>query len=316
MLWLDVRQLKSLRRFPVPPEVLKGGRQRLLIVMSESPMTQHATRGFFEACRVAKLYAAAWRPVMAAMIVIVTVTGGGTFAAAHDALPGEKLYVVKIFGEEFRERMTLTSEQRFVVQAAHASRRLAETERLLSMQGIDGDARAARVREAMDRYEGHVFVMNEIAVRLEPDPEKPKKGKKAYMAAESMFDRHVKLMESATHAESVVVGAMLDPLDAAFSLEADMHASIPADDGGEDGEDARHRRERAERVSESLKRMRAGLESRKGPDAPGEEESRRDEDRRADGRDIEDGREEKEWVETESSFDFKVENPLEIRFGM
>jgi|GEM_PF-3502373 len=307
MLWLDVRQLKNLRRFPVPPEVLAAGRVKLIAVIEAAPMVRRQTAWFASA---------AWRPVMAAMIVIVTVTGGGTFAAAHDALPGDKLYVVKILGEEFRERVALTSEQRFVVQAAHASRRLAETERLLSIQGLAGDVRAARVRKAMDRYEDHVFLMNEIAVKLEPDPEKPRKGKKAYMAAESMFDRHVRLMESATHAEPVVVGAMLDPLDAAFSLEADMHASIPVDDGEDDGEDARRWRERAERVSESLKRMRADLESRKGPEGSREEDVRSGEDRREDGRDGEDGLGGNDWVETESSFDFKAENPLEIRFGM
>src|SRR5687768_13843829 len=123
MRWLDVRQLKNLRRFPVPPEVLAAGRIRLIAVIEASPMIQRSS-GWFTS--------AAWRPVMAAMVVIVVASGGGTFAAAHDALPGERLYVVKLAGEEFRERMTLTSEQRFVVQAAHASRRIEETEQLIA----------------------------------------------------------------------------------------------------------------------------------------------------------------------------------------
>jgi len=307
MRWITVRQLKNLRRFPVPPEILAAGRVKLIAVIEAAPMIHRQTAWFASA---------AWRPVMAAMIVIVAVTGGGTFVAAHDALPGEKLYVVKLAGEEFHERMTITSEQRFVVQAAHASRRLEETERLLAMQGLGGADRAARVRKAMARFEGHVFVMNEIAVKFEADPEKPKRGKKALKAADVMLDRHVHLMESATRAEPVVAAVMLDPMDAPFSLEADLFSAIPTDDGGADDEAGRHRLERAEKRL----RMRADLEDRKREAEDERTEEARDvELLREDSDDGERGGredlEEETWIETGSSFDFKAENPLEKRFG-
>ena len=308
MRWICIRQLKNLRRFPVPPEILAAGRVKLIAVIEAAPMIHRQSAWFASA---------AWRPVMAAMIVIVTVTGGGTFVAAHDALPGEKLYVVKLAGEEFRERMTITSEQRFVVQAAHASRRLEETEQLLTMQGLGGADRAARVRKAMARFEGHVFAMNEIAVTFEADPEKPKRGKKALKAADVMLDRHVHLMESATRAEPVVAAVMLDPMDAPFTLEADLFSAIPTDDGGTDDDAGRHRRERAEKRL----RMRADLEDRKREAEDGRaEESREDgfrtEDSDDGGRGDAGDRGEEAWIETGSSYDFKAENPLEIRFGM
>jgi hypothetical protein len=292
MRWICVRQLKNLRRFPVPPEILAAGRVRLVAVIEAAPMIHRKSAWFASA---------AWRPVMAAMIVIVTVTGGGTFVAAHDALPGERLYVVKLAGEEFRERMTLTSEQRFVVQAAHASRRLEETEQLLTMQGLGDDVRAARVRKAMNRYEGHLFVMNEIAVRLETDPQKPQRGKKALKAAEGMLDRHVQLMESATRAEPVVASLVLEPTDAAFSLEADMFSAIPADDGGTDGDAERHRRERAEKFSDSLARMRADLEDRaRGADDPEDREDLKEEDPRGRSGGDDEERGGDQWVDTGS----------------
>lgn len=296
----DIRQLKNLRRYPVPPEVLASGRVKLVAVIEASPMTALRPSAWF--------MAAAWRPVMAAMIVVVVATGGGTFAAAHDALPGEALYAVKLAGEGFRERVALTSEQRFVVQAAHASRRLEETERLLDVQGLDGDDRAARVRDAMDRYEGHVFAMNEIAVKLEADPEKPRKGRKALRAAEGMFDRHVHLIESATRAEPLVATIMIDPIDATFSLEDDMFSAIPADDGGEEHGRNRQRREREAKIGDSLKRMRAEFESRR------EEEDREDEPSDDGGRRSEDS--EERGDDTDSTFDFRLEKPLEIRLGM
>lgn len=268
MRWIDFRQLKGLRRFPVPPEVLAAGRVKLIAVIEASPMAVRPSAWFASA---------AWRPVMAAMIVIVVVAGGGgTVMAAHGALPGEKLYAVKLVAESIGERMTLTSERRFVVQAGHASRRLEEAERLLEIQDIDGDDRAARVRAAMDRYEGHVFAMNEIAVKMEPDPRKPEKGDRAFRAAEGMIDRHVRLIESATGVHPSVASAMIDPIEAAFSLEADVFEAIPADDGGEDDGRERRRGERETRVGDSLKRLRAVMEERRDDGHDGDDERRRD----------------------------------------
>ncbi|HTK59849.1 MAG TPA: hypothetical protein VL283_01455 [Candidatus Baltobacteraceae bacterium] len=297
MRWIDVRQLKNLRRFPVPPEVLAAGRVKLIAVIDASPMAIRRSAWFMSA---------AWRPVMAAMVVIVVATtGGGTFALAHDALPGERLYVVKLAGEELHERMTLTPERRFVVQAAHASRRLEETERLLELQGLGGADRAARVRRAMDRYEGHVFTMDEIAVKMEADPEKPSKGRKARAAAEGVFDLHARLIESATRAEPAMASLMLDPTDATFTLEDDVYSSIPADDGGTDEGSERHRRERTERINESLKRMRADLEGRRTEGS-------------ADGNSGGDGaQEDGDGLDASQGTDFRYgtggQNPLEIK---
>jgi len=246
---------------------------------------------------------------MASMIVIVTVTGGGTFVAAHDALPGDRLYVVKLAGEEFHERMTLTSEQRFVVQAAHATRRLKETERLLELQGLAGEKRAMLVGKALHRYEDNLFVMNEIAVKFEPDPKKPKKGKRALKAIEGMFDQHAHLMESATRAEPVLASLMLEPSDATLSLEADLTSSIPTDDGGTHEDEGNHQPSWVERTRESQRRIREELEaSRRDEDAePAKDDDRQDEDGDDRG---------KRKIDVDSRLDFRLEKPLEIKVGM
>lgn len=301
MRWLDVRQLKNLRRFPVPPEILAAGRVKLIAVIEASPMRRRSSAWFMSA---------AWRPVMAAMVVVVVVTGGGTFAAAHGSLPGDRFYVVKLAAEELSERMAIAPERRFVVQAAHAERRLKETERLLERIGLVPEERVTRVREAMDLYEGHLFAMNEIVVKLEVDPEKPEKGKKAVAAAEGMLDRHVRLIESATHVEPFVASLMLRPIDDTFTLEADMFAAIPADDGGKDEGRERRGRERAERIDESLKRFRAGLEERRERERSDDGDDRRSDDGSDD--DEGEGRREDEGDRPET----RIEIPLEIRLGM
>jgi len=300
MRWIDVRQLKNLRRFPVPPEVLAAGRVKLIAVIEAAPMIHRSSAWFASAV---------WRPVMASMIVIVTVTGGGTFVAAHDALPGDRLYVVKLAGEEFHERMTLTSEQRFVVQAAHATRRLKETERLLELQGLAGEKRAMLVGKALHRYEDNLFVMNEIAVKFEPDPKKPKKGKRALKAIEGMFDQHAHLMESATRAEPVLASLMLEPSDATLSLEADLTSSIPTDDGGTHEDEGNHQPSWVERTRESQRRIREELEaSRRDEDAePAKDDDRQDEDGDDRG---------KRKIDVDSRLDFRLEKPLEIKVGM
>ncbi len=312
MRWLDIRQLKNLRRFPVPPEILAAGRVKLIAVIEASPMSRRPSAWFLSA---------AWRPVMAAMVVVVVVaTGGGTVAAAHGSLPGDRFYVVKLAAEGLSERMAFAPERRFVVQAAHAERRLEETERLLERSGLVAEERVTRVREAMDLYESHLFAMNEIVVKLEVDPEKPEKGKKAVAAAEGMLDRHVRLIESATQAEPFVASLMLRPIDDTFMLEADMFAAIPADDGGKDEGRERRGRERAERIDESLKRFRAGLEKRRSRERSddgkderrSEAEGTRDREASDDGSEADRDDDRRDGDGPES----RREIPLEIRLGM
>ncbi|MEK7545975.1 MAG: DUF5667 domain-containing protein [Patescibacteria group bacterium] len=271
MRWNAVRQLKSLRGFPVPPGALVSGRLRLVARIEAAPMLRRPSAWFM---------AAAWRPAVVSMIVAVVATGGGTVVAAHDALPGEALYALKLAAENVRERVAVTSKDRFAVQAAHASSRLAETEELLERQELGEEDRAARVRAAMDRYEGHVFVLNEIAAKMEDVEDVREKARKT---AEGMVDRHMRLVESATRAEASVASIMLDPIVAALSLEDDLAEQDSTDDVG-DGDDDREgglrRRERAEKIGEGLKRMRVGLEDRRKRDDPssGRENLRQDDD--------------------------------------
>lgn len=308
MRWLDIRQLKALRRFPVPPEVLVAGRVRIVALVETSPMRAPARFASF-----------AWRPVMAALLVVVVVTGGGTAFAASGALPGERLYVVKIAAEGVSESLAFTPERRFVVQAAHASRRLEETEALIARREEDGLDVAARVREAMGRYEDHVFVMNEIVVRFAPDAEKPRRDDKALAAAERMLERHARLIESATGVGPAIASVVIDPIDATLSLEDDVYSVIPADDG-EDEERDRGRRAREERVGESLKRLRAELRDRdaREPDRRDDDGRRREsEDVRGDGRPDEgEDRDAEDRSDAGARLDFRLETPLEIKVGM
>lgn len=205
--------------------------------------------------------AAAWRPAMVAVAVVVLATSGGTFVAAHEALPGDRLYAVKLLGEGVRERLMVTAEQRFVVQAAHAARRLDETERLLERHGL-GDGLDARIRTTMNRYEGHLFDMNVIAARMQADPDKPRRGVRALRATDAVLERQARLLDSVSDAEPSVAAYFLEPADAAVSLEADVHAALPGL-AGPDG--SARREERAGKMGESLLRLRTELGGRFQP---------------------------------------------------
>lgn len=242
----EIRQLKRLRRYPVPPEALARVRVRVVAATQAAPMPR---RGWFAV--------GAWKPAMAAAAVVMMATGGVTFAAANDALPGERLYVVKVVGEALHERAVFGAERRFVVQAAHAARRLEEAERLLEREGLVPMERAELMRSAMERYENHVFAMNEIAVKLRVTAEEPKRGDRAIEAAEKMMERQARLLESATGVEPAIASVMIDPVGAAVTMEDDLWDAIPADDGGR-AEAFERRKERNRKFERVLLRLQDG----------------------------------------------------------
>lgn len=261
MRWITLRQLKALRKLPVPPEALEAGRHRLLIVMADAPMAAawSRTRAFI------------WKPAavaMPVMAVFVAVFGGGAVYASQGALPGDALYTVKLASEGVREHLTLSTERKFAVQAEHAAERLEETRHLLEHGGLDAQERETRVRKAISGYEDRLTSMNEIAAMLATDPPKRGRGLKAMRAAERVLDRHAELVASATVTDPEVAEAVLEPIDDSIKLEDDVFTFTrkQRQDDGEKEDDADterrwevHRKERSDRLSGHLKRLRDEL---------------------------------------------------------
>lgn len=261
MRWITIRQLKGLRRLPVPPEALQAGRRRLMIVMAEAPMAsgRHLFRAYI------------WKPALAAFVIVIFVaaSGGGAVYAAQTSLPGDSLYAVKMVSESFQEHLTLSAERRFAVQAEHASRRLDETRQLLEKSGLDAKEREVRVRKAITGYEDRLSAMNDLAATLAAAPPKPGKSLKTIEAAERVLDRHAELVASATASAPDVVETVLEPIDDSIRMEADVFTfthrfrtddatNTEESDGGRIKLDA-HRKERGDALSGHLKMMRAGL---------------------------------------------------------
>lgn len=260
-----LRQLKSLRRAPVPPEALEAGRRRLVIVMAESPMLRRGGARF----------AFIWKPAFAALVVVVFVatSGGSIVYASQGSVPGDALYGVKIASESVRAGLALSPERRFAVQAAQAERRLEETRVLIERDDIDDEEREERVNLAIDAYERRLTVMNRIAEQLaEKKSMKPKRAREAVMAAERVLDRHVDLVASATSAQPAVAKKVLEPIDDAVDFEAGIFkserrrnasgATSTDEDGGRDADLESHRRERTERLDRHLQELRFDLRSK------------------------------------------------------
>lgn len=262
MRWITIRQLKALRKLPVPPEALANGRRNLLIVMADAPMAAGS-----------RFRAYIWKPAVAAFVVVVfvVVSGGSVVYAAQGSLPGDTLYAVKLASEGVQERLTVSPEHKFAVQAAHAAERLEETQELMQRSGLDAKQREVRVRKAMSGFEHGLTTMDKIAVTMAADPSKDgkDKGRKAMLAAERVLDRHADLVASATDADPDIAATVIEPIDGSIKLESDVYAFThrqQQDDGQEtDSASAsgrqwdEHRKQRNDQLTEHLKRLRDGL---------------------------------------------------------
>lgn len=261
------RELKELRRFPVPASVLDSGRKRLCIVMAELPFVPGVSRrfGIF-----------IWKPAMTlALVCVLVLSSSGVVMASRGALPGERLYPVKLVSENVQERLTVSPAKKFAVQAAHAERRLEETEKLIGNDALVDEERNERVQTALHGYENHLFSMNELAVQLSVDPPKPKNGDRALQAAEHMFDRHADLVASATVTAPFVAAAMLEPINTTLDLQDEVLESMlkereDRDQGDGEEEDDSDRRQkleerhrgRSEKIQERLRTLRFELDTR------------------------------------------------------
>ena len=135
------RELKELRRFPVPASALESGRERLRIVMAELPFVPGASRrfGIF-----------IWKPAMTfALVCVLVLSSGGVVMASRDAVPGERLYSVKLASEGVHERLAVSPARKFIVQAAHAARRLEEAEKLIINEKLVEEDRDDRIQTAL-----------------------------------------------------------------------------------------------------------------------------------------------------------------------
>jgi hypothetical protein len=243
--------------------VLEAGRRNLLIVMAEAPM----------ASGVSRFRAFIWKPALAAFVVVVfvAVSGAGAVYASQGALPGDSLYAVKLASESVQERLTLSPEAKFAVQAAHATERLEETQELMRRNGLDAEERQERVQRALQGFERRVTVMDGIAGRMAAAPSKKSgkgRGLKTMLAAERLLDRHAELVKSATEENPDLAQDVIAPIEDSIKLESDVYAfahRTHRDDGGTDDatgtqEDPweKLRQERNARLSEYLKQQRDG----------------------------------------------------------
>ncbi len=255
------RELKELRRVSVPAQSFEAGRKRVLIAIAAAPFVPSAS-GF-------GLHALVWKPAMTAVVVgALALSGGGAVFASQASLPGERLYAVKLATEGVQEQLTLSPSRKFEVQAAHAARRLEETEKLMARDELSREEQTERVQIALHEYESHLFTMNAIALDLSVTPHSEKDGDRAIQAAERMLDRHAAMIVSATVTQPNLTDAMLEPTDAAMELQADVLGVVSDREEGEDGRGGRdalegRHKDRSERIHAYLRELQDDLDREK-----------------------------------------------------
>ncbi len=212
------RELKKLRRFPIPDSALVAGRERVRLVMAEQPFGTQTARWF-------SLFTLKPASVLLAVCALVF-SSGGAVMASRGTVPGERLYQIKLISENVEERLAIAPAKKFAVQAAHAGRRLEETEKLISNDKMVEDDRNERIQDALRGYEGHLFSMNELAVRLSVETPEPAEAKQVIEAAENILDRHADLVVSATITAPLVAASVLAPIDSTLDLQDEVFASM------------------------------------------------------------------------------------------
>ncbi len=115
--------------FPVPGNAVTRGRARLLA---------HAAR-LRQAKRSYPRLTGAWRVAVASLAVLafLVFTGNGLIAASANALPGDALYPVKRTVEDVRLQLAPDPQAEAEIQEEITSRRVEETESLLSEQRVE-----------------------------------------------------------------------------------------------------------------------------------------------------------------------------------
>lgn len=115
------------------------------------------------------------------LIIGIVVGGSGVSYAASDALPGEKLYTVKVnINEKIEESLALTTEAKVVVESKQVERRLEETQTLVKENKLSENAKKI-VEKKLDEHidnltkdittlkeDGKVEVVLETTAKLTP----------------------------------------------------------------------------------------------------------------------------------------------------
>lgn len=99
----------------------------------------------------------AWR--LAAVLVVLSLLGGGTVLAAGDALPDQPLYPVKLAAERVQITLAPVEENRFQVYLQQADRRLAEATAMVLVGKYD------RAFQAMVAYDLILREMGRVGIQ-------------------------------------------------------------------------------------------------------------------------------------------------------
>ena len=103
-------------------------------------------------------------PIMAILLILVVLAGGGVAVGAERALPGDILYPVKVgLSEEVRGWLSVSEESKANWEVERAQRRLEEAETLASEGSLDVEARekveanfeihAEKVKQRIQKFE-------------------------------------------------------------------------------------------------------------------------------------------------------------------
>jgi hypothetical protein len=93
-------------------------------------------------------------PIIAGIIIVALLAGGGTTLASQSSLPGDTLYPVKLVTENVQTAMAFNPEKKVELEAKFANRRLEEIQKLQErLKNKEGEIPSEVVEKAMNQAE-------------------------------------------------------------------------------------------------------------------------------------------------------------------
>ncbi|MBI2484597.1 hypothetical protein HYW18_00335 [Candidatus Uhrbacteria bacterium] len=161
-----LRQLKELKKARLSLDRRAAVRENVKAFMAANPVRDAEAFRHIGQMRPSIFYLLHFKPMIAIILALAILAGGGASAAAQGALPGDALYPVKTeVNERVRVWFAGDTEARAHVEAALAERRLEEAEKLSVRADIGADAEE-RIEANFDAFAKRVA---DRAARLEAD---------------------------------------------------------------------------------------------------------------------------------------------------
>ncbi|MCR4284356.1 MAG: DUF5667 domain-containing protein [Parcubacteria group bacterium] len=167
-----IRELKRLRRKPVDKIFLNSLKTRLEVLVNTCPGADErkALNPIHETLK--SIFGLRVTQVSIAVFMIIVLLGTSVATASQGSLPGEKLYLVKIFTEEVRSVVALKNKEKAKLSMGFAEKRINEIKEVLEKTEIESEdleIALSQLEKNLTRVTDIIEAEKSLTVKLEEE---------------------------------------------------------------------------------------------------------------------------------------------------